>query len=248
MNKYSTSLRLFLLVGVVFSFNALPAHAWWLWVEGIPVMESTQLDKLAADVHEVTEQLDMLKNHIAMLNSLKSRLLQLGNGQIMQVFTEAQSVLQNAKSLTSDISNFGEAFNQHFPDEYERITSAVNEAKRLNDDWRNVQEGYMKILNMNAQNFDNEQQIRNTMIDTLNEADSESGQTKAIQIIGAIVNHASFLLDRNNQELSGFMESYISRQQAEKQRKKLVQKNISEIGKSAAQTERSGKSFTPGFK
>ena len=94
-------------------------------------MESTQLDKLAADVHQVTEQFEMLKNHIAMLNSLKSRLF-------MQVFTEAQSVLQNAKSLTVDIYNFGEAFNQHFPDEYQRITSAVNEAKRLNDDWRNV--------------------------------------------------------------------------------------------------------------
>ena len=248
MHKYNTHLKLFLLAGATFLFTALPANAWWLWVEGIPVMESTQLDKLAADVHEVTEQLEMLKNHIAMLNSLKSRLLQLGNGQIMQVFTEAQSVLQNAKSLTADISNFGSAFNQYFPDEYQRITSAVNEAKRLHDDWRNVQEGYMKVLNMNAQNFDNEQQIRNSMIDTLNETDSESGQTKAIQIIGAIVNHASFLLDRNNQELSGFMESYITRQQAEKQRKKLVQKNISEMGKSAAQTERSGKSFTPGFK
>lgn len=248
MNKYSTHLKLFLLAGTTFLFTALPANAWWLWVEGIPVMESTQLDKLAADVHEVTEQLEMLKNHIAMLNSLKSRLLQLGNGQIMQVFTEAQSVLQNAKSLTADISNFGSAFKEHFPDDYERITSTVNEAKRLHDDWRNVQEGYMKVLHMNAQNFDNEQLIRNSMIDTLNETDSESGQTKAIQIIGAIVNHASFLLDRNNQELSGFMESYITRQQAEKQRKKLVQKNISEMGKSAAQTERSGKSFTPGFK
>ena len=86
------------------------------------------------------------------------------------------------------------------------------------------------------------------MINTLNEADSESGQTKAIQIIGAMVNHASFLLDRNNQELSGFMESYITRQQAEKQRKKLAKKNISEMGKNAAQTQRSGKSFTPGFK
>ena len=248
MNKHFTYLKSFLLAGVVFLFTALPAHAWWLWVQGIPVSESTQLSRLAADIHEVAEQLDMLKNHIAMLNSLKSRLLQLGNGQIMQVFTEAQSVLQNAKSLTADISNFGEAFNLHFPDEYQRITSAVNEAKRLNDDWRNVQEGYMKVLHMNAQNFDNEQLIRNSMIDTLNETDSESGQTKAIQIIGAIVNHASFLLDRNNQELSGFLESYISRQQAQKQRKKLVQKNISEMGKNAAQTERSGKSFTPGFK
>ena len=225
-----------------------PAYAWWLWVEGFPVMESTQLDKLAADVHEVTEQLTMLKQHLAMLNSLKSRLLQLGTGQIMQIFNEAQSVLQNAKSLTADISNFGAALKQHFPDDYESIMSAISEGKHLNNDWRKVEEGYMKVLNITAKNFNDEQQMRNRMIETLNEADSDSGQTKAIQIIGAIVNHASFLLDRNNQELSGFMESYITRQQAEKQRQKLAQKNVVEMGKNAAQTQRSGQTFTPGFK
>ena len=240
-------LHKFLLI-VVITFISAPAYAWWLWVEGIPVTESTQLSRLAADIKEVDEQLSMLKQHLAMLNSLKSRLLQLGNGQIMEIFSEAQSVLQNAKSLTADISNFGSAFKQHFPDDYEGIMSAVNEGKRLTDDWRKVEEGYMKVLNMTAKNFNNEQQVRNKMLDTLNGADSDSGQTKAIQIIGAIVNHASFLLDRNNQELSGFMESYITRQQAEKQRQKLAQKNVVEMGKNAAQAERSGKSFTPGFK
>ncbi|MBR2209419.1 MAG: hypothetical protein IJ859_11480 [Synergistaceae bacterium] len=233
---------------IAFVFLSAPAHAWWLWVNGFPVQESTQLSKLAADIHEVTEQLTMIKQHLAMLNSLKSRLLQLGNGQIMQIFTEAQSVLQNAKSLTSDISDFGSAFKEHFPDDYESIISAVTEGTRLADDWRKVEEGYMKVLNMTAKNFDSEQEIRNKMLETLNETDSDSGQTKAIQIIGAMVNHASFLLDRNNQELGGFMESYITRQQAEKQRQKLAQKNVVEMGKNAAQTERSGQTFTPGFK
>ena len=86
------------------------------------------------------------------------------------------------------------------------------------------------------------------MVETLNEADSDSGQTKAIQIIGAMVNHASFLLDRNNQELSGFMENYITRQQLEKQRQQLAKKNVIEMGKNAAQTERTGKTYSPGFK
>ena len=238
-------LRNFLLI-IIIIFVSAPANAWWLWVQGIPVTESTQLSRLAADIKEVAEQLTMLKQHLAMLNSLKSRLLQLGNGQIMEIFSEAQSVLQNAKSLTADISNFGSAFKQHFPDDYEGIMSAVNEGKRLNDDWRKVEEGYMKVLNMTAKNFNNEQQVRNKMLDTLNEADSDS--TKAIQIIGAMVNHASFLLDRNNQELSGFMESYITRQQDEKQRQKLAQKNVVEMGKNAAQAERSWQTFTPGFK
>lgn len=233
---------------VIVIFISAPAHAWWLWVNGIPVTESTQLSRLTADIKEVAEQLTMLKQHLAMLNSLKSRLLQFGNGQIMEIFTEAQSVLQNAKSLTADISNFGSVFKQHFPDDYEGIMSVINEGKRLTDDWRKVEEGYIKVLNMTAKNFDNEQQVRNKMIETLNEADSDSGQTKALQIIGAMVNHASFLLDRNNQELSGFMESYITRQQAEKQRQKLVQKNVVKMGENAAQTERSGKTFTPGFK
>jgi len=229
-------------------FFPVPANAWWLWVNGFPVTESTQLEKLAADVHEVTEQLEMIKQHIAMLNSLKSRLLQLGTGQIMEVFTEAQSVLQNAKSLTSDISNFGAAFKQHFPDDYNEIISAITEGNRLADDWHKVEEGYMKTLNMTVKNFKSEQQIRDKMIATLNETDPDSGQTKAIQIIGAMVNHASFLLDRNNQELSGFMESYITRQQAEKQRQKLAQKNVVEMGKNAANAEKTGKTYSPGFK
>ena len=238
----------FILVIFIVTCAPAPSGAWWLWVEGIPVMESTQLNRLTADIHEVAEQLEMLKNHLAMLKSLQSSLLQLGNGQIMQVFNEAQSVLQNAQSLAAGVSNFGNAFKEHFPDDYENITSAITEGKRLAYDWRKVEEGYMKVLNMNAKNFNNEQEVRNKMVQTLNEADSDSGQTKAIQIIGAIVNHASFLLDRNNQELSGFMENYITRQQDEKQRKQLAQKNVVEMGKNASQTQRSGKSFTPGFK
>ena len=155
MNKYRQYLNCFVLA-VVLVLSSVPAHAWWLWVNGFPVTESTQLNRLAADIHEVAEQLNMIQQHLAMLNSMKSRLLQLGNNQIMQVFEEAQSLLQNAKSLTADISNFGQAFKEHFPDDYESITSAVSVGKRLADDWRKVQEGYMKVLNMTAKNFDNE--------------------------------------------------------------------------------------------
>ena len=240
--------KLFSICIVVFILVSAPANAWWLWVNGFPVTEATQLNKLAADIHEVTEQLTMIKQHLAMLNSLKSRLLQLGTGQIMEVFTEAQSLLQNAKSLTSDISNFGTAFKEHFPNDYNGIISAIDESSRLTNNWKNVEESYMKALNMTAKNFDNEQKIRDKMIETLNESDSDSGQTKAIQIIGAMVNHASFLLDRNNQELSGFMENYITRQQIEKQRQQLAKKNVVEMAKNAAQTERTGKSYSPSFK
>ena len=240
--------KLFSICIFVLMLMSVPADAWWLWVKGFPVTEATQLKKLTADIHEVSEQLTMIKQHIAMLKSLKSRLLQLGTGQIMDVITEAQSLLQNAKSLTSDISNFGTAFKEHFPDDYNGIVSAVNESSRLTNNWKNVEESYMKVLNMTAKNFDNEQKIRDKMVETLNEADSDSGQTKAIQIIGAMVNHSSFLLDRNNQELSGFMENYITRQQIEKQRQQLAKKNVIEMGKNAAQTERTGKTYSPGFK
>ena len=171
-------LRNFLLI-IVLILTSAPAYSWWLWVEGFPVQEETKLDKLAADVHEVTEQLEILKNHLAMLNSLKSKLLQLGTGQIMQIFTEAQSFLQNAKSLTSDISNFGEAFKQHFPDDYEGIISAISEGKRLNNDWRKVEEGYMKVLNMTAKNFDNEQNIRDNMMQTLNRSEEHTSELQS---------------------------------------------------------------------
>ena len=226
----------------------IPSHAWWLWVSGFPVQEGTQLDRLSASVNEISEQLEMLQQHLAMLNSLKSHLMQLGTGQIMEVFTEAQSVLKQAQSLTAGVSDFGAAFKDHFPDEYEGIVSVLNEGKQLSDKWRRVEEGYLKTLNMTAKNFDNEQAVRGRMLQTLTEADSNSGQTKAIQVIGAMVNHAAFLLDRNNMELSGFMENYLTRQQTERERKKAAQQNVVEMGKNAAQMERPGQTYKPGFK
>ena len=236
-----------LILGII-SAAPIPSHAWWLWVSGFPVQEGTQLDRLSASVNEISEQLEMLQQHLAMLNSLKSQLLQLGTGQIMEVFTEAQSVLKQTQSLTAGVSDFGSAFKEHFPDEYEGIVSVLNEGKQLSDKWRKVEEGYLKTLNMTAQNFGNEQDIRDKMLQTLTEADSNSGQTKAIQVIGAMVNHAAFLLDRNNMELSGFMENYLTRQQTERERKKAAQQNVVEMGRNAAQMERPGQTYKPGFK
>ena len=130
------------IMGIFVSFP-LPSHAWWLWVTGYPVQEGTQLQRLDASVHEITEQLEMLQQHLAMLKSLKSQLMQLGTGQIMEVFTEAQSILKQAQSLASGVSDFGSAFKEHFPDEYEKITSVLGEGKSLSDKWRKVEEGYL---------------------------------------------------------------------------------------------------------
>ena len=239
--------NILLFCGVILA-APIPSYGWWLWVSGIPVQEGTQLQRLSASVNEISEQLEMLQQHLAMLNSLKSQLLQLGTGQIMEVFTEAQSVLKQAQSLTSGVSDFGSAFKEHFPDEYEGIVSVLGEGKALSDKWRKVEEGYLKTLNLTAKNFDNEQTVRDRMLQTLTEADSNAGQTKAIQVVGAMVNHAAFLLDRNNMELSGFMENYLTRQQTERERKKAAQHNVVEMGKNAAQMERPGQTFRPGFK
>lgn len=244
MRKLCKSL---IIIGLLALFP-IPSHAWWMWVTGYPVQEGTQLDRLSASVNEISEQLEMLQQHLAMLKSLKSQLMQLGTGQIMEVFTEAQSVLKHAQSLTSGVSDFGAAFKEHFPDEYEGIVSVLNEGKQLSDKWRKVEEGYLKTLNMTAKNFNNEQAVRDRMLQTLTEADSNSGQTKAIQVIGAMVNHAAFLLDRNNQELSGFMENYLTRQQIERERKRAAQQNVVEMGRNAAQMERPGQTYKPGFK
>ena len=239
--------KFLLIVICIFLFLSAPANA-IVEFDGFPNTEATQLLKLASDIKEVAEQVLILKQHLAMLNSLKSRLLELGNGQIMNVFSEAQIVLRNTKSLASDVSNFSELFRERFPDDYQGIVSAVSEGKRLADNWRNVQEGYMRVLNMTAKNFNNEQQIRSKMLETLYETDSDSGQTKAIQIIGAMVNHASFLMDRSNQYLSGFMGTYITKQQTKKQRQKINKRNIIEMAGRAAQIEDRGETFEPGFK
>lgn len=240
--------KAFLALALVLA-TAMPVSAWWLWVTGYPVQEGTQLNRLDASVKEITEQLEMIRQHLAMLKSLKSRLSQLGTGQIMDVFTEAQSLLQQANTLASGIEDFGAAFKEHFPDyDLPGIIQASDEGKRLDDQWRKASEAYLKTLNMTAKDFEDEQKARDRMMETLTEADPDSGQTKAIQVIGAMINHAAFLTDRSNYELGGFIENYLSRKQMERERKKIARENLIKMGKAAAETERPGATFTPGFK
>lgn len=229
--------------------TSTPSSAWWLWVHGVPVQEGTQLGRLAASIKEIAEQLEMIKQHLAMLKSLKAKLMnELGIGQIMEIFAQTQEILQQAKSLTSDIKDFGKAFAEHYPDfKPDEIVNALTEGKRMDDTWREKTEGYLKTLNMTVKEFENEQKARDHMMQTLTEADPESGQTKAIQVIGAMVNHAAFLLDRNNQELSGFMESYATRKQMERERKKIVKQNMINMSRNASSVKPSGKRFKPGF-
>ena len=101
---------------------------------------------------------------------------------------------------------------------------------------------------MTAKDFEDEQKARDRMMETLTEADPDSGQTKAIQVIGAMINHAAFLTDRSNYELGGFIENYLSRKQMERERKKIARENVIKMGKAAAETEKPGATFTPGFK
>ena len=227
-----------------------PSDAWWLWVHGVPVQEGTQLGRLAASIKEIAEQLEMIKQHLAMLKSLKARLMnELGIGQIMEVFAEAQSVLKQAKSLASGIKDFDAAFKIQFPDfgDMKEIIKASAEGKRMDDQWRNASESYLKTLNMTAKDFEDEQAVRDKMMETLTETDAESGQTKAIQVIGAMVNHAAFLTARSNVELGGFMESYLTRKQTERERKKIARKNVLKMTKVATEMEKPGETFNPGF-
>lgn len=229
--------------------NSTPSSAWWLWVHGVPVQEGTQLGRLAASIKEIAEQLEMIKQHLAMLKSLQAKLMnELGIGQIMEIFAQTQEILQQAKSLTSDIKDFGKAFAEHYPDfEPSEIINALTEGKRMDDTWREKTEGYLKTLNMTAKEFENEQKARDRMMQTLTETDPESGQTKAIQVIGAMVNHAAFLLDRNNQELSGFMESYATRKQVIREKRKVSRQNFRNMAKELREKEITQKTFKAGF-
>ena len=64
--------KAFLALALVLA-TAMPVSAWWLWVTGYPVQEGTQLNRLDASVKEITEQLEMIRQHLAMLKSLKGR-------------------------------------------------------------------------------------------------------------------------------------------------------------------------------
>lgn len=195
----------------------------------------------------------LLKQMEAMLSNgdIKSELR--GAGELMTTYTLSQGILTLADSYSAALKDGGSLFSAQFPD-YNAGTFIYmsNEEKRLADNWRKIEAGYMSAMSRSNARFESEQKIRNQLIDVLNEDKNttlspKDGQTKGLIAVTSLANQAAVLIERNDQSVSGFLEVQTLAKQTKRARKQAVRNNVLIMAKKAVDVSKSSSSFNLGF-
>ena len=213
-----------------------------------PQLEDTQKKRVAASTTRVTALDPMLvKQMKAMIKSGDVK----GASAILTTYTLSQVPLNTAKSYSALFGNFDSRFTSDFP-EYNGYTSMTKEDKRLNDRWKQIEEGHMYALNAANLRFNTESDDRGKIFKQLMSDDNKllepkDGQTNSVQISSSMANQMSVLLDRKNQQIGNLVEVRTLTAQTKRAKKNAIRKNITAIAHNASTKQGSGQTFTLGM-
>ena len=166
----------------------------------------------------------------------------------MKVYKEFRSGIQNANSIAL-ASNYGDEFNKHFPN-FTGFKNMSETEWEIAQNWRELIDAWLKSLNVAARNFDEEQRIRDSLMNNVlrTYADTiEYGQTYLLQYAGASAIQGDALIDRTSAEWCGFAEICGTSQQLSRSHEEAVKKNISVIAGEASRAVSNSKEYTLGF-
>ena len=197
LNKIIFALSLLLLTA-----DAASAARCWCTATS---QESTQLTNKAQLIKQLEEQVRMVDNQLAMLQSLSSSMTSGLNGAntiIMQQFNSLLSAWKKATSLTHVMDNFEDLHKKRHPEHVEgTMVHVENERRRRDAEWAAMIDAYLRGLNLSSQQLENAQAAREQLFSVLQ---STTGQVQAIQALGAMVNHVSMILERNGEIMAGY--------------------------------------------
>ena len=103
----------------------------------------------------------------------------------------------------------------------------------------------MKALNTTAKDFKNDERTREKLLSALSNSE---GQVQALQALGALLDHTSSIIARNEQTLQGFMTAVLEAERDDIDEREQLEQSIIEAFKSLQRLQAPGKTFTPGFK
>ena len=178
-----------------------------------------------------------------------------GSPDGLEKFMDAYKVIRTGLAQANALSlaaNFQDEFNKRYPVMTANIESMSDAEKRMAETWRAVMDAWMKGLNVAGRNFDEEQQIRNTLANVLlksyNDTVYDLGQTHVLQFIGAIAAQGNALADRTMTEMNGLVEMSLTQMEAEIEYEAAAQRNVTVMGKEAADCDMSScPTYTFGF-
>ncbi len=166
-----------------------------------------------------------------------------GAEKFMEAYRIMRTGLAQANAL-SYADNFEDEFRKRYPNMSANVESMSDAERRMAGVWRAVMDAWMKGLNVAGRNFDEEQQIRNTLANIILKAYNDTvydlGQTHVLQVVGALAAQGNAAADRTATELRGFMEMALTQMLSEVEYEETVRHNVTIIGKDAAVCDMSG--------
>ena len=230
----------------VLALVLLSASSAW----GLIAQETTQITVKVKAVAEWLNTVEMQLNQLKMLAQLPQSVICEINGMkelLSENFSQVRGILQDVDSITHFTDDIESMLKDRHPDWESGLTiDALKERNEKRDTkLKQTFEAYLKSLNITAKDFKNDEKTRDKLLSALSNSE---GQVQALQALGALLDHASSMIARNEQTLQGFMTTFLESERDEIDKREQKEQSILEAYKSLKNLQIPGQTFTPGFK
>ena len=212
--------------------------------------ETTQITVKIKTIAEWLNTVEMKLNQLKMLAQLPQSVINEINGMkelLSENFSQVRGILQEVDSITHFTDDIESMLKDRHPDFQTGLNIKALKARNEKRDkqLKDTFEAYLKALNITAKDFKNDEKTREKILSTLSNSE---GQVQALQAIGALLDHTSSIISRNEQTLQGFMTTFLETERDEIDKREQKEQSILEAYKSLKNLQIPGQTFTPGFK
>ncbi len=217
--------------------------------ESFIAQETTQITVKVKAVAEWLNTIEMKLNQLKMLAQLPQSVINQINGMkelLAENFSQVRGILQQVDSITHFTDDIENSLKSRHPEWQEglNIDDLKERNKKRDKQLKQTFEAYLKALNITAKDFNNDENTREKLLAALSNSE---GQVQALQALGALLDHTSSMIARNEQTLQGFLTTFLEAERDDIDTQEQKEQSILEAYKSLNNLQIPGQTFTPGF-
>ena len=218
--------------------------------ESFIAQEYTQISVKVKAVAEWLNTIEMKLNQLKMLAQLPQSVINQINGMkelLAENFSQVRGILQQVDTITHFTDDIENMLKSRHPEWQEglNIDDLKERNKKRDKQLKLTFEAYLKTLNITAKDFKNDEKTREKLLSALSNSE---GQVQALQALGALLDHTSSMIARNEQTLQGFLTTFLEVERDDIDTQEQKEQSILEAYKSLKNLQIPGQTFTPGFK
>ena len=218
--------------------------------ESFIAQETTQITVKVKAVAEWLNTIEMKLNQLKMLAQLPQSVINQINGMkelLAENFSQVRGILQQVDTITHFTDDIENMLKSRHPEWQEglNIDDLKERNKKRDKQLKLTFEAYLKTLNITAKDFKNDEKTREKLLSALSNSE---GQVQALQALGALLDHTSSMIARNEQTLQGFLTTFLEVERDDIDAQEQKEQSILEAYKSLKNLQIPGQTFTPGFK